>query len=181
MIGRREAIAIARKLVSGWPSVDEDRADARVTDGFWIVRLFPDRRESIVVDARTGQAQWARMAADEWDQSTDPRAMLLAARDRAEPLLIWRFIAAFGRHVWDQLPWQGLRSAIVTTERWLVGQASEADLNGAWFDATAGGASLMEGWATAWELLDEYEFVKMLPAQELCDMIRQVLGNPFRS
>jgi hypothetical protein len=122
-----------------------------------------------------------QMTADEWERSTDPRAMLLVARDRADPRRIWRFIAVFGRRVWHQLPWEGLRKAIVTTERWLDGQASEGDLNGAWFDATAGGAGLIEGWATAHELLEDYQFAKLLPRQELCDLMRRELGNPFRS
>jgi hypothetical protein len=183
MIGRREAIAMARTLTPGerWAAFDEVRAETRVTsDGlFWIVRLLPDRPESIVVDCRTATAQWVRMTGDEWEQSTDPRAMLLAAVDRADPRLIWRFIAVLGRRVWDQLPWEGLRTAMATTERWLDGQAGDGDLNGAWFDATAGGASLVEGWPTAYELLEDYEFAKMLPPEELCDMMRRVLGNPF--
>jgi hypothetical protein len=86
-----------------------------------------------------------------------------------------------GLRVWHQLPWEGMRKANVTTERWLDGQASEGDLNGAWFDTTPGGASLTEGWATAHELLEDYEFAKLLPQQELCDLVRRELGNPFRS
>jgi hypothetical protein len=121
------------------------------------------------------------MTADEWEQSTDPRAMLRAAQERVDPRLIWRLTAVFGRRVWDKLPWEGLRKAVATTERWLEGQASEDDLNGAWFDATAGGASLSEGWATAYELLMDYELAKLLPPEELCEMMRCALGNPFRS
>jgi hypothetical protein len=182
MIDRRQAISIAHKLAPARASepFDEQDIDARTNDGglTWTVRLSSETPEDIVVDGRTGQAKWARMTADEWMHSTNPREMLRAARRRVNPVLMWRFVCALGRRLWDQLEYEAWRIAIATAERWLEGQADDDDLNNAWFDATAGGASLGEGWATADEMLQVYGEPVIAP-REVCDMIRQVFGNPF--
>jgi hypothetical protein len=178
MIDRTEAIAIARRLADSVRFVPgREVAEARTNDGtIWVVR-FQFSNADVWVDGRTGLARWS-WTADEWKHATDPRDMLRAAGGRTNAILMWRFVCVLGRRLWDQLEYEGWRIAIATTERWLEGQASDDALNTAWFDATGGGASLVEAWAIADEILQVYGEA-VIPAAEVCDRIRRVLGNPF--
>lgn len=70
-----------------------------------------------------------------------------------------------------------MRELIETTERWLNGLASDAELNEEWFHATGAGAGADDTGGTADYLLDEY--ASGVFREAACVVIRRTL-DPFR-
>jgi hypothetical protein len=174
MIDRPGAIEIASRFAGTEPSAE---ASTIFCEDGWVVRIHPEA-DDIWVEEETGRAWWARMTADEWEHAPEPRKMLLAAAGRVEPPIFWRFVSRLGRLLWDHFQHEQERLAITTTERWLNGTETEDKLEIAWFNATGGGARSQHGWATADELLRMYQ--RALSQREACDLVRRLLGNPFR-
>jgi hypothetical protein len=154
----------------------------------WLVNLRHRSPESpdnaltqsiVIVEEATRRPTWAEMSEEEWERSDDPHRMMLAVFRRVDTLLFWRLVCVLGRRIWDGLRSEQERFAIATTERWLDHRETEDELNGNWFCATGSGAGRQSGWAFAHELVDEYAGTA-IPLAETCDLLRKMLGNPFR-
>jgi hypothetical protein len=139
------------------------------------------------ITMRPGVPQQMTSAAEWWEANTEPLRMLKAADGKVSSLAFWRFACACGRRVWDRWPYEQKRMALAAAERFLdlreAGseaelRQAEAELNLRWFNAWGKGADLVDGWPRAAQVLD---FASMhLPGEELCDLLREILGNPFR-
>lgn len=155
---------------------------------FWLVCLRhravndagADLRESFVfVDESTRQTSWIAMSAADWEASKDPGRMMLAVYPIQNAKLFWRLACALARRFAED-PWHEdyLQEAIRTTERWLDGQATEDDLNNAWFCTLGSGAGPESGWSIALELINAYA---ESAADDVAHLLRSELGNPFQA
>lgn len=133
----------------------------------------------VMVEERTRRASWASMTPAEWAGSSDPCRMLLSVYRIVDPQTCWRLVCLLGRRFWlVRRPEELDFFAIETTERWLVGQATEDDLNGAWFDATGTGAGLESGWQFALDLASDCAGTSVA-SPVVADLVREVLGHPL--
>ncbi|WP_143393201.1 hypothetical protein [Fimbriiglobus ruber] len=114
----------------------------------------------------------------------DLEAMLDAAHGLVAPILFWRFVCVVGRRFFDRFRYDQERYAIAGTEEWLAGRASEDVLCTRWFNATgtfAGpdiGHYIADEWLGAYGPDGRYG-PDVLPLGEVCEILRQSLGNPF--
>lgn len=124
------------------------------------------------------------MTEAEWLTSDDPQAMLRYLQGKANLNRKLRlFACAWVRRVWHLLDDECGRQAVEVAERFADGLASKAELSAAsaavWGAASAvtraaaRAAAMDAAWAAAW--ITAWD----IPKDAQCDLLREVVGNPF--
>jgi hypothetical protein len=151
------------------------------------------------------------MTESEWQRCTDPTWMLEFLRDKASQRKLRLFAVASFRRIYDLLPLERSRAVVEVLERCADGQATAADVAdakekaltaiAAWAEVTntSGNITATErasvavtfdsildmvmgaAEATAWVKVGTPEAVSEPEEQAQCDLLRDIIGNPFRT